>query len=205
MGTYRTFILDGQNRVRSSSIEKLKDPTPYRPDEAQFEADVPPRSNPKRYDPSKLAPVVGTHEEIDPITGEPYTVTDYALWTDCIQRSAYADLEAMTDPEKAQRDADYAAEEDAKEHAAQDAKPQALKDREKKFKDLGTELGVTFPIAKGSLDATIDALMAQIEQDLVDNKDKDAIRKLYKCVSMLAIRNELGDDVYSKYIGDGGQ
>ena len=201
---YRLFFLDDKSRVRTTELKNLTDPTGYMDGEAQFQALVPARGNPKRYKPSVLPPITGYEEKIDPITGQPYQAPIYALWTDCIQREPYAELEAMTDEEKAQRDADYDAEEIAKEHKEQDDKTQELKDKEKKFKDLGEQISVSFPLSKGDLEGIINNLLTQVFTLYAQNKSKEAGELTARALAFKCMSDDLGADIYSPFIGDGG-
>ena len=116
-------------------------------------------------------------------------------WNSTASKPTKAELEAY----------DPAVIEAWENQSKQDKKTQAIKNREKKFKDLGLELGLTFPVQKGDLDTAIDNIMAAVEVDLEANNTKDAVRKLYKAVALLALRNELGDNVYDPLVGEGGE
>ena len=143
--------------------------------------------------------------EIDTITNGMQTITVSVPVEWKYVKVEGQDLSPMTTEEKNSRDAYDATKEAEAEQATQDAKSQLQKNREKKFKDIGLDLGLTFPVQKGALDVLINDTIAAVEVDLGNNKKDDAIRKMYKAVTLDALRYELGDAIYDPLIGEGGQ
>ena len=186
---YRVFSLDDQNRVNATAIVDLNDPCAYKPSEARFEASTAPRANPKRYSPDAPLPEGATE------------------WLNCIQRTPYALLEAMTAEEIATRDADYAAEKDAEEEAQQMAKALKQREMEKRVKDILVALGFTFPLNPAnfwddtlsvytSMSATVDAVTNLAQA-------KDALTKMTKVMLVLYMLSVL--NAYDPKFGEVGE
>jgi len=86
--------------------------------------------------------------------------------------------------------------------AEQDAKPAKEKARELKFKNLVVDLGFTVPIQEGELDTMLDTLNSQVADLLAENKTKEAVALQAKILSVISLWIKLGDDIYSKYLGE---
>jgi hypothetical protein len=104
----------------------------------------------------------------------------------------------MSTQEKAAVDA-------AEETARQASKPQSLKNREKKAKDVLVGLGLPVPVPAGSGDAMIDALSAQIDVLLAENKIKESVELTKQIISAIFLFQMLGDDIYAPLLGEGGE
>ena len=100
-------------------------------------------------------------------------------------------------------DADADARKIAQAHASQNAKSQSLKNREKKAKDTLIGLGLPVPVPVDSGDAMIDALSAQIDALLAEDKIKESADLTKKVISAMFLFQMLGDDIYSPFLGEG--
>lgn len=202
---YTILHIDAVGRVRQAIVtsETFKDPTPYDAREAWFEAETAPRANPKRL--AAGWRVTREAEAVDPESGLPITIEEPVDWTDCIMDGF--DVREMTEAEKADRDAYYAAQKEAQEEAAQAAKTQEIKNMELKAKTILETAGITFPIAEANKFTDILAVWQNVHTAIDNIGDlagaKAFLKKLAKVILAFRLLDSLNP--YAPKFGDGGE
>jgi len=90
------------------------------------------------------------------------------------------------------------------DRAEQDAKPAEEKTLELQFKTLWTDsdVGGTVPVQEGDLDVVMLHLNTEITTALGNNELVTAITLQQKATNLSVLWQKLGDEIYSKYLGE---